>query len=74
MRHYKRSANPQQQHNRVSQEKLDTVLHLMKNSSSIRGAAKKVEIPVSTLRYIFKTNNVDLSSIGNAERLTMKPV
>lgn len=74
MRHYKKSDNPKQHHNRVSQEKLDTVLHLLKNSTSIRGAAKKVQIPVSTLRYIIKKNNANISSIENVERLTMKPV
>ena len=51
------------------EEKLDTVLHLIKNKSSLRGAAKKLGIAPSTVRYILKKNNVE--SIDVVDKLTM---
>jgi len=58
MRRYKKKENPKQNHTRITQDKLDTVLHHLKKKSSIRQAARNAGINEASLRYILKKNNL----------------
>lgn len=65
MRNYKKKENPKQTKTKVTQDKLDTALHHLKNNCSKREAAKKAGINEGALRWILKKKeNKEIDEIG----------
>lgn len=64
MRNYKKKISPKVKRVKATQAKLDTALHLLKNNNSIRGTAKQVGLPVSTLRSILKKQNSQIDLVN----------
>lgn len=71
MRKYKKKLDPKVKRNKMTQEKLDTALHLLKGGSSIRKSAKEIGVNESTLRTILNKRK-DKGLIQDLQKITSR--